>query len=121
MPKFYDKDGKFLGYVQDKDNSLQGSPTFCDKDGKFLGYILDNDNKFQGSPTLSPKQVSGPAPFTPKAEERSQERLDEMALKYAVEMQKLEFEKEKSEKNRGLLFFALLMLAAFIVGYCLFR
>lgn len=59
-----------------------------------------------------------PAPTT---QERQHERDDEMSLKYGVEMKRLEYERENSEKNRGLAFFALILLAAFIIGYCLFR
>jgi hypothetical protein len=91
-----------------------------DKDGNIV-WIQEADEGLQSPPNRSWKNASTSAKPTSKAERRGEDRPDEMALKYAVEMQKLEFERERSEKNRGLAFFALIILAAFLVGYFLFR
>ena len=92
-----------------------------DNEGRFIGYGQGLDDGLQNPPRPSPKEARSPEQSTPGTTERQQEREAELALKYAVEMRKLELDRENSEKNRGLAFFALIIIAAFIAGYLLFR
>jgi hypothetical protein len=86
---------------------MMGSTSIYDKDGKFIGY--------ETTESLAD-------PVQPESNHTTEREEDsELALRYLVEMKKLELQKENSDKNRGLALFIFITILGLLIGYLLFR